>query len=504
MPPAEIIRRAAGYLERHGVESPVPTAERLLSHVLGTDRAGIYARDGLTSQEAKLFGRALCRRCVGEPLQHVTGEQGFRRIVLRVRPGVFVPGRRRRSWSQSVLDALTPIAAPMVVDVATGSRCRRARRSPHERPEATVFATDLSPEAVALARENADALGLGGDGGRGRSPRAMPAELRGRLDAVVAIRRTCGHDARDSLPADVLAEPAWPCSAGSRSTSDSSSRLPGGSDPEGSWPSRSRRAPPRSCRRPSNGKGSGTSRCARISPGGTASSPRDGPRSGDDAAPYDVVSMTPLGGPLRDAAVAAGRGELIVFPTDTVYGLGDASRRSLGDRACVRGETAAAGPRAPGAGPDGGGRAVGRGVRRAGGAARRRRAGRGRSRSSSRGARPRPGGTSVATRRPSASAPRTIRSRSRSSRGRARWPSRARTAPVASPPAETCDELHRCSARTSPSTSARSDRLDGVASTVLDLAHGPASILREGTLSREAIAELLPDEPALLDSPPSR
>ena len=45
MRPAEVVRRAAGYLERHGVESPEPTAERLLSHVLGTDRAGLYARE---------------------------------------------------------------------------------------------------------------------------------------------------------------------------------------------------------------------------------------------------------------------------------------------------------------------------------------------------------------------------------------------------------------------------------------------------------------------------
>ena len=75
MRPAQVVRRAAEYLERHGVESPVPTAERLLSHVLGTDRTGMYARDGLTSQEAKLFGRALCRRCIGEPLQHVTSKR---------------------------------------------------------------------------------------------------------------------------------------------------------------------------------------------------------------------------------------------------------------------------------------------------------------------------------------------------------------------------------------------------------------------------------------------
>ncbi len=44
MRPTEVLRRASGYLDRHGVESPDATAEILLLHVLGTDRAGLYAR----------------------------------------------------------------------------------------------------------------------------------------------------------------------------------------------------------------------------------------------------------------------------------------------------------------------------------------------------------------------------------------------------------------------------------------------------------------------------
>ncbi|HXF71735.1 MAG TPA: hypothetical protein VNO79_03895, partial [Actinomycetota bacterium] len=71
MTPAEVVRRAAAYLERHGVESPRANAEALLMHVLGTTRAGLYARrDGLTTAEARMFGRALCQRCRGTPLQH--------------------------------------------------------------------------------------------------------------------------------------------------------------------------------------------------------------------------------------------------------------------------------------------------------------------------------------------------------------------------------------------------------------------------------------------------
>ena len=66
MRPAEVLRRASAYLDRHGVQSPDATAEILLMHVLGTDRAGLYARSaGLDTREARTFGRAICQRCAG-------------------------------------------------------------------------------------------------------------------------------------------------------------------------------------------------------------------------------------------------------------------------------------------------------------------------------------------------------------------------------------------------------------------------------------------------------
>ena len=206
MKPAEVVQRAAGYLDRHGVESPLPTAERLLSHVLGTDRTEMYAREGLTSQEAKLFGRALCRRCVGEPLQHVTGEQGFRRLSLRVRPGVFVPRPETEVLVQVALDGLMETETPTVVDVATGSGAV-ALALKDERPDATVFAIDLSPEAIALTRENAEALGLEVAVFEGDLLEPLPDGLRGELDAVVCNPPYVALEARDSLPPEVRAEP---------------------------------------------------------------------------------------------------------------------------------------------------------------------------------------------------------------------------------------------------------------------------------------------------------
>src|ERR1700757_780845 len=111
MRPSVVLKRAERYLSRHGVQSPAPEAEALLSFVLGTDRAGLYMReDPLTPDEAKEFGRALCRRCAGEPVQHVTGQQGFRHLVIAVEPGVFVP----RPETEQVVDA-----ALVAMDLAT-------------------------------------------------------------------------------------------------------------------------------------------------------------------------------------------------------------------------------------------------------------------------------------------------------------------------------------------------------------------------------------------------
>ena len=94
MRPSEVLTRATAYLERHGVDSPRTSAEALLSVVLGTDRAGLYARvEGLTTAQARVFGRALCQRCTGVPLQYLTGEQDFMGLRLTVGPGVFVPRR---------------------------------------------------------------------------------------------------------------------------------------------------------------------------------------------------------------------------------------------------------------------------------------------------------------------------------------------------------------------------------------------------------------------------
>jgi release factor glutamine methyltransferase len=205
--PSQVVRRAATYLERHGVEGPRASAEILLSEILGTDRAGLYTRaEGLSAAEARAFGRALCRRCAGVPLQHLTGRQLFRQLELTVRPGVFVPRPETEAVVEVALDAVSEVGEPIVVDVGTGAGAI-ALAAAQERPDATVYATDLSPPAVQLALENAARLGLPLEAYTGDLFAGLPAGLMGRVHCVVSNPPYVHLQDVATLPDDVRADP---------------------------------------------------------------------------------------------------------------------------------------------------------------------------------------------------------------------------------------------------------------------------------------------------------
>ncbi|MGZ4152226.1 MAG: N5-glutamine methyltransferase family protein, partial [Actinomycetota bacterium] len=205
--PAEVVRRATDYLARHDVPSPQASAETLMMLVLGTDRAGVYARaDGLDAREARLFGRAICQRCAGTPLQHLTGEQSFRRIKLEVRPGVFVPRPETEILVEAALERLGAADDPVVVDVGTGTGAV-ALSIKDELPGARVFATDVSPEAIELARDNADRLGLDVTILSGELLDPLPSELRGWVDLVVSNPPYVTLEEFEDLPPEVRADP---------------------------------------------------------------------------------------------------------------------------------------------------------------------------------------------------------------------------------------------------------------------------------------------------------
>jgi release factor glutamine methyltransferase len=204
--PSEVVVRASDYLGRHGVAEPRATAEALLQYFLGTDRAGLYARtEGLDTRTAKLFGRALCQRCHGVPLQYLTGEQQFFDLVLGVAPGVFVPRPETEVLVERAVEVL-PQGAPVVIDVGTGTGAV-ALAIKRFRPQATVVATDRSPDAVQVARANASRHALEVEVLEGDLLAPLPERFRGEVDLVVSNPPYVTRSEYASLPAEVRAEP---------------------------------------------------------------------------------------------------------------------------------------------------------------------------------------------------------------------------------------------------------------------------------------------------------
>ena len=205
--PAEVVRRSAAYLERHGVESPRANAETLLMNLLGTDRAGLYARcEGLDALTARLYGRAVSRRCAGTPLQHITGEQQFLDLRLGVVPGVFVPRPETEILATTAIELIADVDDPVVVDVGTGTGAV-ALAVASRRRDARVVATDASPAAVGLCGANAERLGLNVEIREGDLLSPVPEDLRGRVDLIVSNPPYVTAEEYGDLPEDVRRDP---------------------------------------------------------------------------------------------------------------------------------------------------------------------------------------------------------------------------------------------------------------------------------------------------------
>jgi release factor glutamine methyltransferase len=134
-------------------------------HVLDKDRAFLHAHPEyeLTASEADAFETAVQKRAAGIPLQYITGHQEFWGLDLIVSPAVLIPRPETEHLVESALDLIrqSQIAKPCIVDVGTGSGCIILSVA-HEIAEAELHAIDISPEALAIAKENAERLRLAG------------------------------------------------------------------------------------------------------------------------------------------------------------------------------------------------------------------------------------------------------------------------------------------------------------------------------------------------------
>jgi release factor glutamine methyltransferase len=193
-----------GYFERAGIENPRRSAEWLLSAATGLSRIELYAHFDrpLETGERATFREGIERRAKGEPLQYVTGEVAFRHLVLRVEPGVFIPRPETEVLVDEALKVLPE--GGVAVDLCAGSGAVAISLA-HERPDVTVFATEISEATAAVARANAERAGvadrvtvLTGD-----LFAPLPAELKGSVDLVVANPPYVPSGDMPTLPAEV-------------------------------------------------------------------------------------------------------------------------------------------------------------------------------------------------------------------------------------------------------------------------------------------------------------
>jgi release factor glutamine methyltransferase len=155
-----IARAALAEAERRlaaaGVDTPRVDAEWLVAHLLGTTRSGVRAR---LDDPVEGLEPLLARREAREPLAYVLGEWGFRRLVLRTDARALVPRPETETLVERALALLVGTEAPRVLDLGVGSGAI-ALAIRDERPDARVTGVDVSVDALALARENAERLGL--------------------------------------------------------------------------------------------------------------------------------------------------------------------------------------------------------------------------------------------------------------------------------------------------------------------------------------------------------
>ena len=155
---AEALRAAVSRLASAGVEDPVGDARRLLRAAAGLDAAALSARigDAMPADEAARFEAALARRAAREPVAHILGLREFWGRSFRVTSDVLDP---RPETETLIAAALEGGAAARILDLGVGSGCILLTLLA-EWPAAGGTGVDASEAALAVARENAAALGV--------------------------------------------------------------------------------------------------------------------------------------------------------------------------------------------------------------------------------------------------------------------------------------------------------------------------------------------------------
>jgi release factor glutamine methyltransferase len=160
--PLEAVHGVAQELGDAGVPSPRVDAEHLVASVTGMTRTALYSSDDeLTTGQRDRLRSLVDRRRSREPLAHLLGEWGFRRLTVKVDGRVLIPRPETEVLVERCLERLRGLSEPRVLDVGVGSGAI-ALAIADEHPSARVLAVDRSADALEVARENIERQSVNG------------------------------------------------------------------------------------------------------------------------------------------------------------------------------------------------------------------------------------------------------------------------------------------------------------------------------------------------------
>ena len=210
----EVLQSTTAYFQKHGIENPRLNAEHLLAHSLGRKRLDVYLefeRD-LAEPELAPIRELVRRRGQNEPLQHLLGAVEFCGNVFLCDKRALVPRPETEELVEFLLQSTINRQPSTILDVGTGSGVI-ALTLAQKFPEAKILATDVSDDALLLARENAARLQIdqvefcNSD---------LLENVDGNFDLIVANLPYISRHDRDQLAAEVLRDPAVALFAGEK------------------------------------------------------------------------------------------------------------------------------------------------------------------------------------------------------------------------------------------------------------------------------------------------
>jgi release factor glutamine methyltransferase len=157
----DVLAKSIAFFTAKGIETARLDAERMLAEVLGIDRLEIYLEPdrAIADEERDRLRELVKRRSLREPAQYILGNAGFYALELRTDARALIPRRE----TELLVDRAREIAlerAVKALDLGTGCGCIALALAKHLAAGSRVWATDISPPALDLARENAATAGL--------------------------------------------------------------------------------------------------------------------------------------------------------------------------------------------------------------------------------------------------------------------------------------------------------------------------------------------------------